>query len=127
MADSLKESSDEGLRIQEGNRWYAVIYDGLDPVTGRERRIWHPAGVERSDAEKLATRLAAHVDGGNDDVRGLSFGAYLTTRWLPGKRCALVPARRHPRPTRPFRRRRRLLTPGSGARVRRAGSGTPRR
>jgi hypothetical protein len=80
----------KGYVAKKGNRWYAVIYDGLDPVTARERRIWHPAGLERSDAEKLAARLAAHVNGRNDDVRGLSFGAYLTTRWLPGKRLVVA-------------------------------------
>lgn len=30
---------------QKGDRFYAVIYKGLDPVTGRERRRWHPAGT----------------------------------------------------------------------------------
>ncbi|MGI8807715.1 MAG: hypothetical protein ACR2KK_07735 [Acidimicrobiales bacterium] len=80
----------KGYVAKKGNRWYAVIYDGLDPVTGREHRIWHPAGTERVDAEKLAARLAADVNGRNDDVRGLSFGAYLTTRWLPGKRLVIA-------------------------------------
>lgn len=80
----------KGYVAQKGNRWYAVIYDGLDPVTGRERRIWHAAGVDRADAEKIAARLAADVNGRNDDVRGLSFGAYLTTRWLPGKRLVVA-------------------------------------
>jgi len=80
----------KGYVARKGNRWYAVIYDGLDPVTGRERRIWHPAGVDRADAEKLAARLAADVNGRIDDARGLSFGAYLTTRWLPGKRLVVA-------------------------------------
>jgi hypothetical protein len=71
----------KGYVARKGDRWYAVIYDGLDPVTGRERRIWHPAGTDRADAERLAARLAADVNGRNDDVRGLSFGAYLTKRW----------------------------------------------
>lgn len=47
-----------GYVAKKGNRWYAVIYDGLDPVTGRERRRWHPAGVDRAGAERLAKRLA---------------------------------------------------------------------
>lgn len=79
-----------GYVAKKGNHWYAVIYDGLDPVTGRERRMWHPAGTNRAEAEKLAARLAADVNGRNDDVRGLSFGAYLTTRWLPGKRLVVA-------------------------------------
>jgi hypothetical protein len=34
--------------VARGDRWYAVIYEGLDPVTGKERRRWHPAGTCRS-------------------------------------------------------------------------------
>ena len=41
-------------------------------------------------AERLAARLARERNGRNDEVRSLSFGAYLTTRWLPGKRAALA-------------------------------------
>lgn len=67
----------KGYVAKKGNRWYAVIYQGIDPVTGRERRSWHPAGAERADAERLAARLAAELDGRNDDVRSLSFGAFL--------------------------------------------------
>ena len=37
----------KGYVSRKGNRWYAVIYEGIDPVTGRERRSWHPAGIER--------------------------------------------------------------------------------
>ena len=79
----------KGYVAQKGNRWYAVIYDGLDPVTGRERRSWHPAGTERADAERLAHALAAQMNGRDDEGRSLSFGAYLTTRWLPGKQLTL--------------------------------------
>jgi integrase len=80
----------KGYTAKKGNRWYAVIYEGLDPVTGRERRSWHPAGTERADAERLAARLASELDGRNDQVRSLSFGAFLTSRWLPGKRLVLA-------------------------------------
>ena len=48
----------KGYVARKGDRWYAVIYEGLDPVTGRERRSWHPAGTDRADAERLAARLA---------------------------------------------------------------------
>lgn len=79
----------KGYVARKGNRWYAVISDGLDPVTGRERRSWHPAGSDRAEAERLARQLAAKVNGRDDEGRALSFGAHLTTRWLPGKRLAL--------------------------------------
>lgn len=32
-----------GHVARNGTRWYAVVYDGTDPQTGRERRRWHPA------------------------------------------------------------------------------------
>ena len=28
----------KGYVARKGDRWYAVMYEGLDPVTGRERR-----------------------------------------------------------------------------------------
>ncbi len=70
----------KGYVARKGNRWYAVIYEGIDPATGRERRSWHAAGTERADAERLAARLASELEGRNDEVRSLSFGAYLTSR-----------------------------------------------
>jgi hypothetical protein len=45
-----------GYVSRKGDRWYAVVYEGLDPVTGKERRSWHPAGTTREEAEQLATR-----------------------------------------------------------------------
>lgn len=39
-----------GYVVAKGSRFYAVIYDGIDPLTGRERRQWHPAGTNRDDA-----------------------------------------------------------------------------
>jgi integrase len=79
-----------GYVARKGARWYAVVYEGLDPVTGREQRRWHPAGTTREDAEKLAARLAADLNGRNDEVRALTFGAYLTSTWLPGKKISLA-------------------------------------
>jgi hypothetical protein len=52
----------KGYATRKGNRWYAVIYEGLDPVTGKERRSWHPAGTSREEAEKLAAQLAAELN-----------------------------------------------------------------
>ncbi|MGH9242935.1 MAG: hypothetical protein ACRD29_01175 [Acidimicrobiales bacterium] len=52
----------KGYVAKKGNRWYAVIYEGIDAVTGRERRSWHPAGTDRADAKRLAARLAQDPD-----------------------------------------------------------------
>lgn len=80
----------KGYVARKGDSWYAVIYEGLDPVTGKERRSWHPAGSSHEDAELLAGSLAAELNGCNDEARSLTFDAYLTERWLPGKRLALA-------------------------------------
>ncbi len=80
----------KGYVARKGDRWYAVVYEGLDPVTGREVRRWYPAGADRVEAERVATQMAAEANGRNDDVRSLTFGAYLTERWLPAKRNTLA-------------------------------------
>ena len=79
----------QGHVARKRGRFYAVIYEGLDPVTGKERRSWHPAGTDRAEAEALTARLAAEPDGRNDEIRSLTFGAYLTGQWLPAKRLEL--------------------------------------
>lgn len=79
-----------GYAARKGNRWYAVIYEGIDPASGRERRSWHAAGTERADVERLASKLAAERNGRNNEARSLRFGAYLTRRWLPGKQVVLA-------------------------------------
>jgi integrase len=90
LADPEGGLAMKGDVARKGGRWYAVIYEGLDPVTGRERRSWHPAGTVRADAERLAARLAREHDGRTDPARSMTFGVYLTARWLPGKRLVLA-------------------------------------
>ena len=106
-----------GHVARKRDRYYAVIYEGLDPVTGKERRSWHPAGTDHTEAEALVARLAAERDGRNDEVRSLTFGAYLTRHWLPVKRLELKVSthrsyvhktRRHILPTLGRKRLRRL-------------------
>ncbi len=80
----------KGYVRQRRGRYYAVIYEGLDPVTGREHRRWHPAGTDRAEAERLAARLAAEESVRTDATRSLTFGAYLTGQWLPAKKQQLA-------------------------------------
>ncbi len=63
----------KGHVARKRDRYYAVIYEGLDPVTGKERRTWHPAGTDRAAAERLAARLAAEEQGRADAVRSPTF------------------------------------------------------
>ena len=33
-----------GHIAKKGDRYYAVIYEGIDPATGKGRHRWHAAG-----------------------------------------------------------------------------------
>lgn len=69
---------------KKGNRWYAVVYDGIDPGTGKKRRRWVPAGTRRSDAERVLSDLIRRkYDGEPAPTERLTVGQYLTQRWLP--------------------------------------------
>jgi integrase len=69
---------------KKGNRYYAVIYDGIDPGTGKKRRRWVPAGTRRSEAEKvLNDEIKRRHDGEPVPTEKLTLGEYLTERWLP--------------------------------------------
>ena len=79
-----------GYTAKKGNRYYAVIYEGVDPATGKERRRWYSAGLRKSDAEKLVTELVKRRNDG--DYRApdkITLGAYLTEKWLPVQRSQL--------------------------------------
>jgi hypothetical protein len=79
-----------GYIAQRRGRFYVVIYEGRDPVTGKELRRWHPAGADRAAAERLAKKLAVEETRRVAAVRSLTFGAYLTSQWLPAKRLHLA-------------------------------------
>jgi integrase len=80
----------DGYVAQRRGRFYVVIYEGRDPVTGKELRRWHPAGTDRAEAERLAAKLAKTETRRVDAVRSLTFGAYLTSQWLPAKKLHLA-------------------------------------
>lgn len=82
----------KGYVARKGNRWYAVIYEGTDPVTGREVRRWHPAGTERADAERLAAASPVNSRAATTPSAASPSVAFHTSRWLPGKRLALEPS-----------------------------------
>jgi integrase len=72
---------------QRQDRFYVVAYDGLDPLTGRERRRWHPVGRDRDDAEAVAQRLEREHHGSPPPIGGATtLGTFLCQTWLPRKR-----------------------------------------
>ncbi len=73
-----------GTIQKKGNKWYAVVYDGVNPATGQYRRRWVQAGTRRGDAEKLLAELVKRSHRGETVVsEKLTLGQYLTERWLP--------------------------------------------
>ena len=82
----------QGYVVRKGQQWYAVVYAGLDPVTGRERRRWHAAGTDRPTAERLARQLARAEQLRRGDGRGrLTFAGFSARHWLPAKQMQLRP------------------------------------
>ena len=69
---------------KKGNNYYAVVYDGIDPGSGRKRRRWVPAGTRRTDAERvLADLIRRKYDGEPVPTERLTLSQYLSERWLP--------------------------------------------
>lgn len=76
-----------GHIAKKGNRYYAVIYEGIDPATGKPRHRWHSAGDTKKGAEKILGDLVKRMhDGDYRSPDKISLGDYLLERWLPSKR-----------------------------------------
>jgi len=76
-----------GYVTNRDGRWYAVSYEGLDPLTGRDRRRWHRVGDEAA-ARALADTLPSARP---TSPRGITVSRYLRTRWLPARQDRLRP------------------------------------
>lgn len=73
-----------GYVTKKGNRYYAVIYDGVDTTTGKEKRRWIAAGTRKGDAEKIVTDMVKRRQQGETvSVDKTTLGVYLVGRWLP--------------------------------------------
>ena len=73
-----------GTVAKKGKKWYAVVYDGPDPLTGKDRRRWVQAGSRKGDAEKLLAELIQRKYEGETVVNErVTLGQYLWERWLP--------------------------------------------
>ena len=64
IAGASKEGIVQGYVARKGDRYYAVIYEGIDPLTGRERRRWHPAGTDQAVAESAGMRSRRSTSAG---------------------------------------------------------------
>jgi len=81
-----------GYVARKGHRWYAVVYEGVDPETGKERRRWVPAGADRAEAEDLARRLGTEEEQRRSGRRSQpTVAGFLLRYWLPAKQAQLAP------------------------------------
>jgi integrase len=79
-----------GHIAKKGKRYYTVIYEGIDPATGKERHRWHAAGSTRKEAERLLADLVKRQhDGDYRPPEKITLGEYLE-RWLPTQRQPLA-------------------------------------
>lgn len=79
-----------GHVAKKGSRYYAVIYEGSDPMTGKQRHRWFAAGATRKEAEKLLAELVKrHHDGDYRAPERITLADYLRDRWLPAKRAQI--------------------------------------
>jgi len=81
-----------GYTVKKGNRYYAVIFEGIDPQTGKERRRWHPAGTSKREAEKLVTDLVKRVNDGRYKPPDRTTLALQSEKWLAGQKARLRPS-----------------------------------
>lgn len=70
-----------GYVVNRQDRWYAVNYEGMDPLTGRDRRRWHPA-VDEATARVVAAALPA-ARTRSSALHGVTLARFMRTRWLP--------------------------------------------
>lgn len=61
---------------------YAVIYEGTNPLTGRERRRWHRCN-DRTEAERLAQELGEAHRRRHRSGSSMTLGDFLLGHWLP--------------------------------------------
>ena len=75
--------------VEKAGLHYAVIYEGVNPVTGSERRRWHRC-VDRTEAEILACQLETRRARTRRAGSTMSLGDYLLGQWLPAREVALT-------------------------------------
>ena len=83
----------KGYLVKKGDRYYAVIYEGTDPLTRKERRSWTAAGTSRREAERVLGELVQARNGRCPIFPGrMTLATYLTESWLPARHSSLRPS-----------------------------------
>jgi integrase len=83
----------KGTIIRRGGRYSVVIELDRDPVRGRRRREWHSGYRTKRDAEAARVELLGRLQRGEYVAPSkVTFGEYLTERWLPARVGQLAPS-----------------------------------
>lgn len=75
--------------VEKRGVFYAVIYEGTNPVSGRERRRWHRC-EDRPDAEQLARTLGRRRERQHRSGSSITLRDYLVGQWLPAKEASIA-------------------------------------
>lgn len=79
-----------GHVAKKGERYYAVVYEGVEPSTGRKRYRWHLAGSTKGEADRLLNDLVRQLHNGEyTPPDKMTLGEYLRDKWLPAKKAQL--------------------------------------
>lgn len=79
-----------GHIAKKSNRYYVVIYEGIDLSIGKGCQRWYAAVPTLKGAERLLVELVKqHHNGENRQPRKITLGEYLE-RWLPSQKARLA-------------------------------------
>jgi len=84
-----------GHVAKKGRRYYAVIYQGTDPGTGKDKYKWVAAGDRKADAERVLNELVRQQQDGAVALDRSTLAGYLLERWLPIQELRLRPTTYH--------------------------------
>lgn len=76
--------------VEKDGAHYAVVYEGMNPVLGKERRRWHRCD-DRADAEAMARRLSSDRPRAQSANSRIRLADYLRSHWLPAREASLSP------------------------------------
>ncbi|TML37466.1 MAG: hypothetical protein E6G27_17480, partial [Actinobacteria bacterium] len=85
-----KEHEQMAYVVEKAGLHYAVIYEGVNPITGSERRRWYRC-ADRAEAGQLARQLGARRARARRAGSTMTLADYLLGRWLPTREAALSP------------------------------------
>jgi len=70
-----------GHVARKGDRYYAVVYEGTDAATGKQRHRWYLGGETRKEAERALGDLVKRIhDGDYRAPQRITLGDYLVER-----------------------------------------------